>query len=205
MTITDYPVTETSELEAQFLFKEARQRRRRRILVGGLISCATIALVSILSATGGVGHFFGGPPSLSSDRGPTAGPVTHQPSSEGHRSNASRSYPLPSDGWRPGQGVLLAGSGWHFQATLSPSGACTSNDSVDYLWPSGYRVRFHPTELLDPKGRVVARQGQFMTVAGGIVGTASWPAAARCYKGGDVWEVQGPIQVGRRAFVFGEG
>ena len=84
-----------------------------------------------------------------------------------------------------------------FHATLIPSGACTSSASVDYLWPAGYRLRFHPTVLLDPTGRVVAHQGQYVTVGGGVVGTASWASAARCYKGGDVWAIQGPVRLGR--------
>jgi hypothetical protein len=108
-----------------------------------------------------------------------------------------RSYPLPSDGWKAGQPAMEAVSAGPFQATLTQSGTCTSSASVDYLWPAGYRVRFHPTVLLDPTGRVVAHQGQYVTVGGGIVGTASWPRAARCYKGGDVWAIQGPVAVGR--------
>jgi hypothetical protein len=107
------------------------------------------------------------------------------------------SYPLPSDGWKPGQGAMEAISSGPFHATLTQSGACTSSASVDYLWPAGYRVRFHPTVLLDPRGRVVAHQGQYVTVGGGFVGTASWPSAARCYKGGDVWAIQGAVHVGR--------
>ena len=74
---------------------------------------------------------------------------------------------------------------------------CTSDGLIDYLWPAGYRVRFDPTVLLDPTGKIVAHQGQYVTVGGGIVGTASWASAARCYKGGDVWAIQGPVQVGR--------
>jgi hypothetical protein len=84
-----------------------------------------------------------------------------------------------------------------FHATLTRSGACTPNGSVGYLWPAGYRVRFHPTVLLDPAGKVVAHQGQYITVGGGIVGTASWPSAARCYKDGSVFAIQSSIQVGR--------
>lgn len=108
-----------------------------------------------------------------------------------------RSYPLPSDGWKSGQAAITALSAAPFHATLTRFGACTSDRFRDYLWPAGYRVRFHPTVLLDAKGRVVAHQGQYISVGGGIVGTASWPDAARCYKGGDVWAIQGPIQVGR--------
>ncbi len=112
-------------------------------------------------------------------------------------SQRTRSYPLPSDGWKPGQAAMQGISSAPFQATLTQSRTCTSSAHVDYLWPAGYRVRFHPTVLLDPRGQVVAHQGQYVAVGGGIVGTGSWPSAARCYKGGDVWAVQGPVRVGR--------
>jgi hypothetical protein len=107
----------------------------------------------------------------------------------------TRSYPLPSDGWRPGQPAMAALSSAPFQPTLTKSGTCTSSSSIDYLWPEGYRVRFHPTVLLDPSGKVVAHQGQYVMVGGGVVGIPSWPSAARCYKGGQVWAIQGPVQV----------
>jgi hypothetical protein len=109
----------------------------------------------------------------------------------------AHSFPLPSDGWRPGRATMQAISSAPFHASLTGSGACTSGGSMEYLWPAGYRVRFHPTELLDPAGRIVAHQGQYITVGGGIVGSASWPAAARCDRGGEVWAVQGPVRVGR--------
>ncbi len=109
----------------------------------------------------------------------------------------TRSYPLPSDGWKPGQAAMQALSSEPFQAKLVHARACTSDGSLVYLWPAGYRVRFHPTVLLNPMGRVVAHQGQDVTVGGGIVGTASWPSAARCSSGGGVWAVQGPVSSGR--------
>jgi hypothetical protein len=84
-----------------------------------------------------------------------------------------------------------------FRARLTRSGVCTSHGSIDYLWPAGYRVRFHPTVLLDPRGKVVAVQGQYITVGGGFVGTASWPRAARCYKGGNVFAIQSSVELGR--------
>ena len=62
-----------------------------------------------------------------------------------------------------------------FHVTLTRLGTCTSDGLIDYLWPAGYRVRFDPTVLLDPTGKIVAHQGQYVTVGGGIVGTASWP------------------------------
>jgi hypothetical protein len=113
----------------------------------------------------------------------------------------TRSYPLPSDGWKPGKGAMEAISSAPFSASLTRSGACTAAASITYLWPAGYRVRFHPTVLLDPAGKVVAHQGQYITVGGGIVGTASWPDAARCYKGGDVWAIEGSVKVGRPGIV----
>lgn len=114
----------------------------------------------------------------------------------------AQSYALPSDGWKHGQAAMEALSSAPFQATLTQSGTCTSDASIDYLWPAGYRVRFHPTVLLDPSGKVVAHQGQYVMVGGGVVGTASWPSAARCYKGGHVWAIQGPVEVGRPGFAF---
>ena len=119
--------------------------------------------------------------------GASAAGLNHQP----------RSYPLPSDGWKPGQGGMEAISSAPFHATLTRSGTCTSDGSISYLWPAGYRVRFHPTVLLDPTGRVVARQGQYVTAGGGFVETASWPHAARCDKGGSVFAIQSPVQLGR--------
>jgi hypothetical protein len=115
----------------------------------------------------------------------------------GTSAQRARSYPLPSDGWKPGQSAMEAISSAPFHALLTRSGACTPDGSVSYLWPAGYRVRFHPTVLLDPAGKVVARQGQYITVGGGIVGTASWPSAAHCYKGGSVFAIQSAIQLGR--------
>jgi hypothetical protein len=112
-----------------------------------------------------------------------------------------RSYPLPSDGWKPGQGGMEAISTAPFHATLTRSGACTSDGSISYLWPAGYRVRFHPTVLLDPAGKVVAHQGQDVTVGGGFVGTASRPRAARCDKGGNVFAIQSPVRLGRTGLI----
>lgn len=65
--------------DAELLFREARQRRRRRrILLVGAIMFGVLCLGATFLATGGVGRFFGGPPSASS-QGPTGG-VTIQES-----------------------------------------------------------------------------------------------------------------------------
>lgn len=123
--------------------------------------------------------------------------ITLSPAAAGTLTQPGRSYPLPSDGWKTGQSAMEAISSAPFHALLTHSGACTPDRSVTYLWPAGYRVRFHPTVLLDPAGKVVAHQGQYITVGGGIVGAASWPSAARCYKGGSVFAIQSAIQLAR--------
>jgi hypothetical protein len=113
----------------------------------------------------------------------------------------TRSYSLPSDGWKPGQGAMEAISSAPFRARLTRSGTCTSDGSIGYLWPAGYRVRFHPTVLIDPTGNVVAHQGQYITVGGGFVGTAAWLGAARCYEGGNVFAIQSSVQLGRPGLI----
>jgi hypothetical protein len=44
----------------------------------------------------------------------------------------------------------------------------TTHQGTVYLWPAGYRVRFHPTELLSPNGNVVAHQNQKVSAGGGV-------------------------------------
>ena len=80
-------------------------------------------------------------------------------------------YPLPSDGWKAGQpqaGVILTGV---FDAVLTSHGACAWLGPARYvtLWPAGYRVRFKPTELIGPSGKVVATAGQYIGFTGGHV------------------------------------
>ena len=40
---------------------------------------------------------------------------------------------------------------------------------VVMMWPSTFRARFDPLELLDDEGHVVARGGEFVTVTGGYL------------------------------------
>jgi hypothetical protein len=37
------------------------------------------------------------------------------------------------------------------------------------VWPAGFRARLHPLELLDSKGKVVARGGEQIEFAGGVL------------------------------------
>ena len=121
--------------------------------------------------------------------GSVAGPLTADASVAAPNAR-THAYGLPSDGWKSGQADMEVAFGGPFRATLTKSGPCAWLGSATVLWPAGYRVRFHPTELLDPKGHLVVRQGENLTFGGEIVGTASWPSASRCYRGGDLMAAQ---------------
>jgi hypothetical protein len=110
-------------------------------------------------------------------------------------------YRLPSDGWRPGDAEMFALFQGQFHASRTSSGACASivepGGRLSYLWPAGYRVRFHPTELLDPSGKVVARQGDEINTAGGVGPPSTpFPASLRhCKQGSEgVAELQGVVR-----------
>ena len=92
------------------------------------------------------------------------GPALASPSPRAH----GGVYPLPSDGWKPGDAAFTALIGGVFEAKLTPEGACAGLGSTTAFWPEGYHVRFHPTELLDPSGMIVARQGERVTAGGGV-------------------------------------
>ena len=95
-----------------------------------------------------------------------------RPTSEPSSNDARPTHALPDNGWRSGDAALLAAPRGEFHATLTPRGACAwmGKRSVpfSYSWPTGYRVRFNPTELLDPSGHVVATDGQVIESAGGF-------------------------------------
>ena len=100
-----------------------------------------------------------------------------------------RSYPLPSDGWQPGDTSLLALAGGAFHATLTSTGACAwiGGGTTAFLWPAGYTVRFDPTVLIDPTGKIVATEGETIDLAGGQIPASS---PGRCARPGQpVWSV----------------
>jgi hypothetical protein len=115
-------------------------------------------------------------------------------------SNArTHEYRLPTDGWKPGDPGLLMGLLGHFHATLTSSGACawmgTPHQGTLYMWPAGYRVRFHPTELLSPNGKVVAHQDQKVSASGGVFLTQ--PADPRyCGTAEKVVVIESPVLPG---------
>ena len=96
-------------------------------------------------------------------------------------SNArTHAYRLPTDGWKPGEPAVTAAFRGRFYATLTTSGASawigSPHQGVMYLWPVGYRVRFHPTELLSPNGKVVAHQDQEVNAGGGVYSQREAPS-----------------------------
>ena len=69
-----------------------------------------------------------------------------------------------------------------FHATLSSAGvACAwlGENSGPTIWPQGWQVRFHPTQLIDPSGKVVATEGDLLT-AGGDAGGPEEPTDRPC-------------------------
>ena len=78
-------------------------------------------------------------------------------------SPASKAMPLPSDGWRPGDPPMLALTAGPFHAVMTAQGRCAwlgTAHQTTFLWPAGYEVRFHPVELIDVSGNVVATDGE---------------------------------------------
>lgn len=148
--------------DAEALFKEAKQRERKRRLsyVGATLTAFLVVALSVVAATGGLSSPGGG-------RGSGTGiPIEVASNARTH------DYQLPTDGWKPGDGAVTAALFGRFHATLAPAGACAwmgaPGEGTVYLWPAGYRVRFDPTELLSPSGKVVARQGQKVFAGGGV-------------------------------------
>ena len=110
------------------------------------------------------------------------------------RAPGEHSYRLLPTGWRPGEASLTALTAGAFHAILTPRGACAwlGPQRRAFVWPVGYRVRFNPTELLDPHGKVIAREGQMLGTGGGL-GTATHSGAC-VHAGQSAWFANGGIQ-----------
>jgi hypothetical protein len=46
--------------------------------------------------------------------------------------------------------------------------ACGENSALPIIWPHGYKARFDPVELLNEHGEIVAREGDTVTMRGGL-------------------------------------
>jgi hypothetical protein len=84
--------------------------------------------------------------------------------------SGSRTYSLPSDGWKAGRPAMLALARGTFHAVLTTAGACAwlGSGGMTFVWPAGYHVRFNPTELIDAVGHVVAHQNDQVSFGGGV-------------------------------------
>jgi hypothetical protein len=153
-------------------------RKEARLILKRLAACSAFALVGIVA----VPLAAGGSVAASNAR--------------------AHEYRLPSDGWKPGSISMSAAFHGRFYATHTTSGACAwigePGERVNYLWPAGYSIRLHPTELVDPTGKVIAHQGQEISSGGGIGSEAAQIASLRhCKKAATgVAEIQGPVLAG---------
>ncbi len=89
-------------------------------------------------------------------------------------------YALPSNGWTPGAATMQAAFRGPFHAVLVDGHACAwlGNTQKPALWPAGWRVRFNPTQLIDPAGHVFAGEGDTLLASGGQIPPGA--AAAQC-------------------------
>ncbi len=64
-----------------------------------------------------------------------------------------------------------------FYAVLVGGHACAwlGNTQKPALWPAGWRVRFNPTELIDPNGHVFASEGDLLHASGGGITPTAAP------------------------------
>jgi hypothetical protein len=92
-------------------------------------------------------------------------------------------YALASNGWTPGAATMDAAFRGPFHAALVDGHACAwlGNTQQPSLWPAGWRVRFHPTQLIEPNGHVFASEGDALLARGGRIP----PGAADAQCGGD--------------------
>jgi hypothetical protein len=89
-------------------------------------------------------------------------------------------YALPSNGWTPGAATMDAAFRGSFHAALVDGHACAwlGDTRAPSLWPAGWRVRFNPTQLIEPNGHVFASEGDTLLASGGQIPSGS--AAAQC-------------------------
>jgi hypothetical protein len=103
-------------------------------------------------------------------------------------------YALASDGWRPGDGVMLAAGAGVFHAGRVDGRVCAwvGGSPGDVLWPAGYRVRLAPSvELISPGGSVVATAGESIGFEGGNGLVVK--GAACGHPGEEEFLIQGPV------------
>jgi hypothetical protein len=104
-------------------------------------------------------------------------------------------YALPSDGWVPGDGAMLALAGGPLNAGLVDGHVCAwlGDSPGGFLWPQGNRVRLVPfVELIAPDGEVVGVGGEKIGAGGGA--GAYEPGRPCAREGQGAFLVQGPLE-----------
>jgi hypothetical protein len=153
-TLTAYGAAapDDSTLLRDVRLRTARRRRQRLgwVAVGGsavAVGAIALTLLTVLP---------------DEKPGPTPAPVSISTPSP-------TIYPLPSDGWKPGDFSLDALTGGPFHAARVNGQVCAwlGPQFRPMLWPAGYAVRLSPAALIAPDGTVVARGGQNVSAGGG--------------------------------------
>lgn len=169
------------EITGQDVRALARTKRARR--AAALSVAVVLAATAIFLGSNWLSDSSGGSTSLSAVGGSLI--------SGGQMRQAT--LPLPSDGWRPGQLRLLAFGSGRLHMTRTSKGACAwfGTRRHNVLWPAGFEAHFHPDEILDSRGAVVAKEGQRVYVGGG------WGAVAArkqtCESSTNAFYVTGPV------------
>jgi hypothetical protein len=78
-------------------------------------------------------------------------------------------FELPSNGWTPDQLMMAMQVRGEFHAEMTEHGAeAWVGERDPTTWPKDYKVRFAPTELIRPDGKVVAAEGDEISSGGGF-------------------------------------
>jgi hypothetical protein len=100
---------------------------------------------------------------------------------------------LPSTGTLPGQTLLARLSGAVF---IDPSSLCVyavqaGGAEVNIWWPIGFNATIDPFVVYDSKGTIIARRGEPVVLAGGVVTDEQVSVPPGCDPRGRVWLVGG--------------
>jgi hypothetical protein len=166
---------DADRLLADVNFRATRRRHGIQLGAVGLTAAVTLAIVVTLFVVLPTGK-----PGSAPAREPIA--------------VASKStYPLPSDGWKPGDPSLYARTAGPFHAARRNGQICAwlGDTFRPMLWPAAYSVRLNPVELISPYGTIVAREGQNLGAAGGI-GNAK-PDTPCSQPGQSTWYINGSL------------
>jgi hypothetical protein len=92
--------------------------------------------------------------------------VTDRPVMDLPASPAPRPGVAPASRLARASGTIAGGprAGGHYCVWLTSRGI-----TIPVIWPPGYQARLNPLEILSPAGTVIAREGDTLTVGGGLI------------------------------------